>query len=188
MVIYNLFTSVVELNSFVLGSTVQSSVIHFSHQWLTEDHIISWTLSNHIEPPVLTKPPSVLNIYVLYCKMDKCDHYISTHEAHITSATVYELYYSKESNVNYKYSIKYIESDRCHMCHPSVAATWPEIWWKQMLLQLTANNVDSNPVGDTVRMGEKSMRSPILHLHIKYMLLLSGLHACHHIYNKFRPS
>lgn len=80
MVIYNLFTSVVELNSFVLGSAVQSSVIHFSQHSLThslkttldmfgavEHHVI--TPSNHIEPPVSITPslllPSVLNTYVL---------------------------------------------------------------------------------------------------------------------------
>lgn len=50
---------------------------------------------------------SVLDIY----------HYYII-EAHIASVTVNELLYSRAVTVNYKNLIKYIEPDRCHMCHP----------------------------------------------------------------------
>lgn len=91
-----------------------------SQQWHNKDNIkilfgAVERSSNHIQNLPCRPPICTVHIHK-YSVLDYYYYYII--EAHITSVTVNELHYSRAVNVNYRNSIKYIESDRCHMCPP----------------------------------------------------------------------
>lgn len=117
------------MNSFVLRSAVQTYVIYFpglvalqiarNGSWKTILKLCLVQLNIHLITH--RTPPSHLYCTFSRCSLlDKCHYYFT--ETHHTSVTVNELLLY-ESYCELKNSIKYIESDRCHMSHLPITTT-----------------------------------------------------------------
>lgn len=92
-----------------------------SQEWLMKDHIkIVFGAAEHSSNHTQNPPPHLYCTFSRCSLLDKCHYYFT--ETHHTSVTVNELLLY-ESYCELKNSIKYIESDRCHMSHLPITTT-----------------------------------------------------------------